>query len=240
MGAVSGTSGKRYIDPDKCTSCGTCIRNCSAGAITVETVEHMVPELEKVETYRNRIRRLEKELAESQERYNILDRCLRLLIAHLPTATFIIEREGRIVTANRAFAELSGIGPLRLADLPEDLAGENLLNLLPDDVGKLIRMSVSEASDRCYVIQIGSQEVSFSLTPLTDNYILGIGRTLDDPAVAGEQVLMLLREVIDRKMTMVQKIGSLLGEETSAEINSLTTIMQIIESGDGKTTETQE
>ena len=232
-GAVTGADGKRFIDPDKCTSCGSCIRNCSVGAVTVETVEHMALELEKVDIYRNRIRRLEKELAQTQERLGIVNQCFRLVILRLPTATFIVERGGRIVAANRAFAELTGIGPLRLADLPEDLAGENIFNLLPDEADKLIRMSASEDSDRCYVTRIGARDVSFSVTPLTGDYVLGIGRALDDPAVAGEQVLSLLHEVIDRKMAMVQKIGSLLGEETSAEINGLNTVIRIVESAKG-------
>ena len=233
-GAISFNDGKRYINPDKCTACGSCIRSCDAGAVSVETLEHMAAEMERTETYRNRIRRLEKELATLKERTDTLASCFDQLVMRLPIATFICSRGGKIAVANKVLPQLAGIAPLRLSDLPDNLAGENIFTLLPEEMSQMIRMSASADSERCYITELGGHPVSISLSPLAGEYVLGMIRDLREPNIATEQIQSLLQDAVERKMAMVQKIGSLLGEEASVEIDDLNTVIRILDSAEQK------
>lgn len=226
---------KRYINYDKCTSCGMCIKSCNVGAITVETVERITVEMEQIEGYRDRIQRLESELSSLKERMRIIEQISTEVVVHLPVATFIADSRNRILIANPALVSLLDINPLNLAQMQQNLAGESIENVFPQEMVQLLRMSQSEEGSMSYVTQINSRRVSFAVWSMEGDLMLGVIRDLSAPGVVAQDVVAMLRETIDRKMAMVQNIGSLLGEEVSVVVNNLNRVINIVESsGDAK------
>lgn len=226
---------KRYINYDKCTSCGTCIKSCNVGAITVETVERIAVEMDQIEGYRDRIQRLESELSSLKERMRVIEKISTEVVMRLPVATFIADSRNRILIANPALVSLLDINPLNLAQMQQNLAGESIDNVFPAEIVQLLRMSQSEDGSMSYVTEINSHRVSFAVWGMEGDLMLGVIRDLSAPGVVAQDVVAMLRETIDRKMAMVQNIGSLLGEEVSVVVNNLNRVINIVESsGDAK------
>lgn len=228
-GAIYIEEDRRYIDYDKCNSCGKCLKGCSSGAVTVDEIGKLIIRTEKSDSYLTHIRRLEKELTVSRERLAATEDNINKIIENIPVAAIIAERNGKIITANRPVIDICGIDQLSLENMPGDLSGENIMNIFPVDVKRVADLSASEGSNRDYVTVMNGTPVSIGLSPLSGNLILFTVSDLSDKNIAGEEILRVLREAIDRKMNMVQKIGALLGDEASAEINDLNTAINIIE-----------
>lgn len=228
-GAIYIKDDRRYIDYGRCNSCGNCIKECGNGAVTVEEISRLIEKTEKSDTYLTRIRRLEKELSVIKGRLDEAEENTDKIIGGIPVAAVVAERSGKIVTANRLFVEICDIDQLLLEDMPENLAGGNINSFFSMDVKRIADLSVSEGRSRDYVTAINGHPVSIGLVPLSGEFVLCTVSDLTDKNVAGEEILRVLREAIDRKMNMVQKIGALLGDEASAEINDLNTAINIIE-----------
>lgn len=231
--AIHIEEGHRFIEYEKCDSCGKCLRECSGSAITAEKAGRLVAKAEKTDSYLTRIRRLEKELAATRERLALAEDNIDKIIGYIPVAAVIAERDGSITTANGTFIEICGIDTLSLENMPENLSGENIANIFPADVKKAVNLSISEGEDRNHVTVIAGKPVSVGVYRLSGEFILCTISDLSDKNIAGEEILRVLREAIDRKMNMVQKIGALLGDEASAEINDLNTAINIIELSPG-------
>lgn len=231
-GAVYIAQDKRYISYDKCTSCGNCIKQCTAGAITVETLAKVNVEMERVELYRSRIQTLEHELIQSRAETREIERLFSQVVMQSPIATFVVDRHDTIVIANPALTALLSVDPLQLAQMPRNLAGENIDNIFAPETVKVIRMSAADKQTQCQVMTTAGQCVVLSLFMLSDGEILGFARDLKDRAVVAEEIIARLKETIDRKMSMVQKIGFLLGEEVSVVVNNLNTVIRIVEAGE--------
>lgn len=228
-GAIHTEDDRRYINYDMCNSCGNCLKECLSGAVTVEEIGSLIYKAEKSDSYLTRIRRLEKELSATRERLAMTEENTDKIIDSIPVAAVIAERGGKIITANRLLIEVCGIDPLALENMPGNLSGENISTIFPLDVKKAIDFSVSEGAGRNHVTAINRHPVSVGLYPLSGDFILCTVSDLADKNIAGEEILRVLREAIDRKVNMVQKIGALLGDEASAEINDLNTAINIIE-----------
>lgn len=239
-GAVYVAGEARYINYDKCTSCGSCIRVCSAGAVTVETVERMAREIENTELYKARIQRLENELTALKQHVRSLEEVLRRVIARLPVAAFVADKEERIVAANAALCELAAEALPGTGERRETLVGSSLKEVFPDEVVRLLKTAAGDGGEPGYAARIGKRELSFSYTSLGQGAWLGILRDLRDPVVLGEEVVQRLRGTIDRQLSVVQKIGFLLGEEVSAVVNDLSSVIRALEAADLPVTDEKE
>lgn len=228
--AIYHVQEKRYINYDKCTSCGGCIKNCNVGAITVETIERITLEMEQIELYRDRIQRLESELSSLKERMRVGEQISTEVVMRIPVATFLMDSRNRIVTANPALIALAGINPLSLAQMPPNLAGEGVENIFGQEVAQLLRLAQSEEQSMAYVTQVNLHKVALSMWALGEDMFMGVMRDLSTPGVAAHEIVAMLRETIDRKMAMVQNIGSLLGEEVSVVVNNINKVIDIVES----------
>lgn len=228
--AIYVAQDKRYINYDRCTSCGICMKLCTAGAVTLESLESMTIELERVELYKSRIQTLESELIQSRAAARDAERLLSDIVMRSPVAMFVADRNNHLIIANDALTELLAVDPLLLVQMPHNLSGESLSNIFSEQTIKLIRMSAAEQQGISNVEQIGERTVDISVSMLADGAILGFVRDLSDRAVVSDEIVARLRETIDRKMSMVQKIGFLLGEEVSVVVNNLNSVIRIIES----------
>ena len=228
-GAVYAAGEARYVNYDKCTSCGSCIRVCNAGAITVETVERMAREMEQVELYRTRIQRLENEVAALNQHLRSLEEMVRRVIRLLPVAAFVTDKEERVVAANTALYSLvSALSP-NAGRETETWEGRSLKEIFPDEVVRLMKTVAADDGDSGYVTRIGGRELSVTYTALGQGAWLGILRDLRDPVVLGEEVVRRLRGTIDRQLSVVQKVGFLLGEEVSEAVNNLSSVIRALE-----------
>lgn len=228
--AIYTADKKRYINYDKCTSCGNCVKSCNIGAITVETIERMLVDVEKIELYKSRIQRLENEVSSMKNRMTAQDEYFSKVILSLPLATFVADRNNRIMIANNALIEMLSIDAFRRSELTPQLVGESFDNVFTEEFASQLKMAFMEDDERFYTTKISETPISFNVVPLGNDIALVMVRDLSVPQVAFEEIVTLMRETIDRKMAMVQNIGSLLGEELSVVVNNLNTVINIAES----------
>lgn len=233
-GAVYRNEEKRYINHDKCISCGSCMKACNDDAVALETIGQMVEKMERSEDYLVTLSRMEKELASVRERLIVVEASCEVMLDNLPVPAFIGERNGRIISANQRFVDISGIDDLRLSEMAPNLAGEYIANIVKKDAALIQKMFTLDNSQTTYVGEIGKLKVSVKITPLSGDMVFCMVHDLRDKNIAADQVIGLLRDSIDRKMDLVQQIGSLLGEATTVEINNINAAINIIETAGGE------
>lgn len=226
-GAICVDGEKRYINHDKCTSCGSCMKACNDDAVEFESVGQIVERMEQADNYHARVVRLEKELTQVRERLRLIEESFDKVVMLLPIAALVMERSGKIIVANQHLVDMAGIDDLRLSNMQANLAGENISGILKGDPVQLMKMSTMEGNEN--IAEVNGLRVSISIAPLAGDVLFCIVRDLRDKNIAADKILELLRDSIDRKMAMVQKIGSLLGEETTTEINNINAAIKIIE-----------
>ena len=227
--AVHVVGDTRYINYDKCTSCGGCIRVCNVGAITVETVEQMAREMEQVELYKTRIQRLENEVTALRQHVRSLEEMVRRVIRFLPVAAFVTDKEEQVVAANTALRNLVSDLSSNAGREIETLEGRSLKEIFPDEVVRMMKTVAVDGGDLGYVTKIGKREFSVTYTALDQGAWLGVLRDLRDPVVLGEEIVRRLHETIDRQLSVVQKVGFLLGEEVSEVVNNLSSVIRAVE-----------
>lgn len=232
--AIYSAQAKRYINYDKCTSCGSCLKICNAGAITVETLENLTIEMERVKLYKSRIKNLEHELLQARAETREIEKRFSDVVMNSPIATFVADRNNSIIIANGALTELLSLDSIMLAQMPGNLYGESLSNIFSQQTVRLIRMSAVGDQTQCQVVRVGERSVAISVSMLDNEVMLGFVRDLSDKTAVSEEIVTRLKETIDRKMSMVQKIGFLLGEEVSVVVNNLNTVIKIIEAAEVK------
>lgn len=228
-GAVYTDGEKRYINHDKCISCGNCMKACNDDAVEFGTVGQMVEKMERAEEYLVRLSRMERELAAVRERLTVVEASSDIMLENIPVPAFVGDRGGRIISANQRFVDISGIDDLRLSEMAPNLAGENIGNIIKKDPIILQKLFTLDNEQTTHLGEINGLKVSVKIVPLAGDTIFCMLHDLRDKNIAADQVVGLLRDSIDRKMDMVQKIGSLLGEATTTEINDINAAIKIIE-----------
>ena len=223
------SNGKRYIDYDKCTLCGDCLRSCRVGAISLESMNKVAETMENNSMYLERIQRLENELSTLKERLYFQNSSFTKVIQNLPLATFVVDGSNKILIANVATIDMLDLDPFRRSELADYCIGEYVDNIFPDEIISFIKLSVSENGDSSYNTTLNGKPVLLSMTTLSGDLLFGTIRDLSDHCVASQEIVKMLKETIDRKIAMVQNIGSLLGEEVSVVVNNLNEVIKIAE-----------
>lgn len=165
-----------------------------------------------------RIKELEEQVSALSEKCaTTLNEC-NTIVKHLPFAAFTIDREMNIQMFNDVAADLfsSKIGGIMV--LPDVLTRQiNIARLDGQVIGK--------------IMELLGQRFSVSIYVLTENksYLVLI-RNIYSSDVAKEEVEARIREAIDIRMSLVQKIGFLLGEEASEISKKLNSVMELLES----------
>ncbi len=237
--AIVIDAGRRLVDTDRCTSCGNCVKSCEEGAVSVETIEHLILEIERSEEYRSRLGRLESELTQLKAQLTDLQTLFADTAARLPVAMLIADRAGTVAASNALMLDALGLDPITAGGINPGLVGENIRELFPDGILKLIRV-VSSSADSSRVITLGGKKRLMTAYLLEKGHTLVALSDLSDPGVVSTQIAGTLRETIDKKMAMVQQIGTLLGEEVSGFVERLNTVIDMVEAtgqgenGDGR------
>ncbi len=231
--AIFRSGDGRRISYDKCTSCGNCMKSCDSAAVTIETLESVLQDMERVEVYKERIQRLENELSSTKDDLSSAMSMFRDTLLNLPLAALVCDRFENIVFANREMSEILDLDPVILSQAAENLSGESLESVVPEEVLRALRLSTPEISGLFNVFEIGGRKILLSASRFTGGGMVVFLRDVDNPGVVGEEIIRRLQETIDRKMSMVQQIGFLLGEEVSVFVNNLNSVIGIIESTSG-------
>ncbi len=232
-GAVYLLEGARHINYDKCVSCGTCLKSCTSGAISLERMEAVTVELAKLGRYKTRIQQLERDLALLREQAAAAKAAIQQIVMRLPVPALLMDRQGHVVAANRPLYDLVApvLGPM--ADTPEALVGSRLDSIFDDCVFRLFRQAALGEEITDFQVDWADRPIAVSFASLhSGGWILGLVSDLSRPEIVAPEIARRLRETVDMKMAMVQKIGFLLGEEGSAVVERLNAIIKMVEGTD--------
>lgn len=229
--AVYRSDDKMYINYDKCVSCGNCFRVCIHNAISIEKIEKIAGDIELLTENRARIVALESESARLKEELSNVSGGLTEVMERIPLAIVIAKTDGEIICANHSLIEMLDYTAAEKATGKPHLAGIYLTECLPAEVADMF-VSVSLGEDNIVnaPVVISGTNMSISVYRVKRREMtIGIVRNISIPEVANSEVVLRIKESIDRQMAMVQKIGFLLGEEVSDISANLNSIVKIIE-----------
>ncbi len=228
-GAIYVSGGKKYIDYDKCVSCGNCFRECLHHAISIEKIERITREIDRLDEHRMRIEHLERENRRLREESSALLSGFRTLIRKFPVAVALADGNGFVLCANPEFMELTGTGNGK--NTSDAGAYENLRQSLPSDLYDLVMNTARGGEDiDGKLVRLGKHPVSFSVYAVGKrDMAVVLLRELRSASVKGDEVVRRVKGSIDRQMSMVQKIGFLLGEEVSEISKNLDSVIKIAE-----------
>ena len=210
------------------------MKSCRVNAISLENINKFVTSMENNSLYRDRIQRLENELSTLKDRLYNQNRSFTKVIQTLPLATFVVDKSNKILIANLAMVDMLDLDPFRRSELADFCIGEYLDSLFPDEIVSFIKLSSTENEDSSYNTILNGKPVLLSVATLSGGVLFGTIRDLSDHTVASQEIVAMLKETIDRKIAMVQNIGSLLGEEVSVVVNNLNAVIKIAESANDK------
>lgn len=233
-GAIYVQDERRYINYERCNSCGSCLKACNVDAVTIESLDRVAREMDKIVENKEHIGRMENELIQLKHQIHIAGENLTKVVSMLPVAVFVADSKLRIVVAGQTLVRLLGAENKLAADVPKDLSGVNLETLLPEALMRQSKECLSSQQIFSMVTDISGKPLSFSVAPLSDGYLMGVVRELGDNSEVRDEVASKLREAIENQLATVQKIGFLLGEEISAVVADISSVIDIVEKGEGK------
>ncbi len=184
-----------------------------------------------IEKYKERIQKLETDNAILRNQLaDVTDNFLSM-VHKLPLAAAVCDKYYDIVAANRRFVVMFGADADGLDDNNESLAGVNVREVVPEAIFQVLKRGVQGEDIDSEIAHMSNKNIAVSVFSFARReMILVTVRNLYDPAVVNEDIAERLRQTIDRKMEMVQKIGALLGEEVSVVAENLNSVIKIIES----------
>ena len=169
---------------------------------------------------------LEKENAMLREDMAVCSQAMHAVIEKLPFAAAAVDEAGHIICGSPAFFSLAGFDngdESILGSEPRDYIPPNILNLIlngaagnTETINKLADYDGRKVSVSVLSVRRGGMSVCFI-------------RDIRDISVAGEEIVIRIKESINRQMAMVQKIGFLLGEEVSEVSKNLDSVIKIID-----------
>lgn len=148
------------------------------------------------------------------------------MLQELPSAIVIVDKNLKIIQANKGLIKLLGTDAQDIAQIIPGLVGADLKSFIPFNVQKLFNF-VLKSSDNIFNrdIHMNDEIYTASFFSIKENEIVGaVLRNMQQPEIQKEQVIERITEVIDKNLEMVQKIGFLLGEgaaETEQMLNSI-------------------
>lgn len=236
------------IDQDNEGNCRACgYESCRDFAITVAqglTIPEMCPKfnLRNKEDYIEKLRKTNKKLADTKEALMesekialkeseialMASETLSSMIEKLPSGVVIVDNNLKVVHSNSSFITLLGEDATSIAEVIPGLKGADIKSLLPFNIYNMFNYALKQNEP------IVSRDISLndgmlivSVFPITPNKIAGaILRDIYSPEVHGEEVTSRITDVIDKNLSMVQKIGFLLGEGASDTEKMLNSILE--------------
>jgi iron only hydrogenase large subunit-like protein len=147
-------------------------------------------------------------------------------IRKLPFGVVFVDRNLKIAYSNESFIELLGKDAIEINEVVPGLIGAQTKLLLPKDIYDQLHLVVQNPNeivnkDFKYQERLLNVQI-FSMGKGT--LVGGIFRDLMMPEVQKEEIIRRITEVIDKNLSIVQKIGFLLGEgaaESERMLNSI-------------------
>jgi iron only hydrogenase large subunit-like protein len=146
------------------------------------------------------------------------------LLRTIPSGVVIVNEEQKILESNRNFAKLFGADTEMVFDANPGLEGALLKKIVPfHELFKHVLDTGEDLVNRDFRINNRILHGSiFTIEP--HSVVAGVFADITAPAVQKEQVIERAQEIIQKNLTMVQKIAYLLGEnaaESEAVLNSI-------------------
>ncbi|MCB2195448.1 MAG: 4Fe-4S dicluster domain-containing protein [Bacteroidetes bacterium] len=151
------------------------------------------------------------------------------MLQKLPSGVVIINQDLKIVHSNNSFIEMLGEEAKSIDEVIPGLIGADLKTLLPFNIYNMFSHVFSTGESILNRdIHIENNLFNLSVFTIRKNKIVGaVFRDMYSPEVRKEEVIKRVTEVIDKNLSMVQKIGFLLGEGASETEQMLNSIMEL-------------
>jgi iron only hydrogenase large subunit-like protein len=151
------------------------------------------------------------------------------MLQKLPSGLVIIDNELKIVQSNNSFIEMLGEEAKAIDEVIPELVGADLKTLLPYSIYNLFSNVFSTNNNILNRdIHIDGELLNLSIFTIRKNKIVGaVFRDMNSPEVRKEEITKRVTDVIDKNLSMVQKIGFLLGEGASETEQMLNSIMEL-------------
>lgn len=151
------------------------------------------------------------------------------MLQKLPSGVVIIDKKLKIVHSNNSFIEMLGEEAKTIDEVIPGLIGADLKTLLPFNIYNLFTHVFSKGENILNRdIYIDDNLLNLSVFTIRKNKIVGaVFRDMYSPEVRKEEVLKRVTDVIDKNLSMVQKIGFLLGEGASETEQMLNSIIEL-------------
>jgi transcriptional regulator with PAS, ATPase and Fis domain len=174
---------------------------------------------------------LQKSEAKAREEHEAEKEAMQMttsVMQKLPSGVVIIDKDLRIIQSNNRFVNILGEEARAINDVIPGLETADIQSLLPYQIVNLFKYVLeNNKTVQNKDIALDDNLLNISIFPIKRKEIVGaIIRDLYEPAVRKEEVMTRVREVIDKNLEMVQKIGFLLGEGASETEQMLNTIIE--------------
>lgn len=147
-------------------------------------------------------------------------------IRKLPFGVVFVDKNLKVTYSNESFVELLGEDAMEINEVVPGLIGAQTKSLLPKDIYTqfyLVAQNPNESVNKDFKYKERLLNVQiFSMAKGT--LVGGIFRDLMMPEIQKEEIIRRITEVIDKNLSIVQKIGFLLGEgaaESERMLNSI-------------------
>jgi len=187
-----------------------------------------------------KIKYLQAEVKHLREREDDTKNVLRTIIQKLHAAAVVVDTDLNVLYVNQDFIELlDWQSKALIASQARDANNPavKLKDIVADSVFKIIQGThlSGDDSDRAdFHLPDGDFNISVYSIRRGD-LTIAIVRNMNNPEVRTAEIVTRLQQTIDRNMSMIQNIASLLGEEVSHNASELNSIIKIIQYPDEKT-----
>lgn len=233
-------------DMDTSNGCGACgYENCREFSIAVskglaepemcftynkrksiETIKELQKANEILKETKEELEISKKEAMEDKLAMEEAHRITHNMLQELPSALVIVDKQLKVVQANKVLIDLLGKDAKEIAEVIPGLLGADLKGLIPFEIQKLFSFVLKSGENILNRdILLNGEIYTLSIFVIKKGEIAGaVFRNLQQPEIQKEQVIGRITDVIDKNLEMVQKIGFLLGEgaaETEQMLNSI-------------------
>ena len=186
-----------------------------------------------------KIKYLQAEVKHLREREDDTKNVLRTIIQKLPVAAVVVDTDLNVLYANPHFVDLLDWQSKALLEsqiMDAKNPNVSLKDIVADPVFKIVQGThlSGDDSDRAdFHLPDGDFNISVYSIRRGD-LTIALVRNMNNPEVRTAEVVARLQQTIDRNMSMIQNIASLLGEEVSHNASELNAIIKTIQYPDEK------
>jgi transcriptional regulator with PAS, ATPase and Fis domain len=189
---------------------------------------------EKLAKTQKALKESEKNARKEQQSAREASETVSAMLQKLPSSMVIVDKNLKIVQANKSFIDLLGEDAKNIHEVIPGLEGADLKSLMPYNISNLFSYVIKNHEEIVNRdIHYDSKLLNVSVFTIRKNKIAGaVIRDLYVPEVRREEVIKKVSEVIDKNLSMVQQIGFLLGEGASETERMLNSIIESYKSPD--------